>query len=394
MSVIADLPDIRPSLLLDFANSRRVDPRIQFTRASSATCFGPDGLLRTVGVGVPRIDYDPATKACLGLLIEESRTNLIRQSAGDSDKAPWNKGVNLTRVGGALAPDGTNSATTYSAYAVGNAYIGQSHQRAANTTYTASCYARLRSGSVPTGGGIITVDYNADGNPAEFERVILPFEGSGISSEWKRFSLTFSNVSAYTASTYFCTDFNPGTEIDLWGCQLEVGSFRTSYIPTTDSEVTRAADYAEISGSSFSSWYRKDQSSVFMEASCFTARPSQARQSLSFSDGIDNNIIIKLPRPTGLTGLTVTNSGIPTTEINGKEYSAKTFLKIAAAFSEKNWSLSDGGGVYKNTSGGVPKSVDRLLIGSYGGIYQNGHIKRISYYPVHLSDAQLQRLTS
>ena len=33
----ADLPDIRPSLLLDFANSKTLDPRITFTRGSTAT---------------------------------------------------------------------------------------------------------------------------------------------------------------------------------------------------------------------------------------------------------------------------------------------------------------------------------------------------------------------
>ena len=31
------LPDIRPSLLLDFANSKTLDPRITFTRGSTAT---------------------------------------------------------------------------------------------------------------------------------------------------------------------------------------------------------------------------------------------------------------------------------------------------------------------------------------------------------------------
>lgn len=81
MTAIANLPDLRPSLLLDFANSGRVDPRIQCTRASSATCFGPDGKLRTVAANVPRIDYDPATGKCLGLLVEEQRTNLWTHSA-------------------------------------------------------------------------------------------------------------------------------------------------------------------------------------------------------------------------------------------------------------------------------------------------------------------------
>ncbi len=31
------MPDVRPSLLLDFANSKTLDPRITFTRGSTAT---------------------------------------------------------------------------------------------------------------------------------------------------------------------------------------------------------------------------------------------------------------------------------------------------------------------------------------------------------------------
>ena len=61
MTVIENYPAMRPSLMLDFANSRRVHPLIQCLRASKATCFGPDGKLRTVESNVPRIDHDPLT---------------------------------------------------------------------------------------------------------------------------------------------------------------------------------------------------------------------------------------------------------------------------------------------------------------------------------------------
>ena len=62
------------------------------------------------------------------------------------------------------------------------------------------------------------------------------------------------------------------TQAYVWGCQVEVGSFATSYIPTTDSAVTRAADLAEISGTNFSSWYNPDASTVYWEGNV-TAGP-------------------------------------------------------------------------------------------------------------------------
>ena len=69
-----NLPTVRPTLLLDFANSKSVDPRITFTRASTATRCNDKGLIETVVSGAPRIDYDPVTLACKGL----SQSSLYR----------------------------------------------------------------------------------------------------------------------------------------------------------------------------------------------------------------------------------------------------------------------------------------------------------------------------
>lgn len=79
---IKDLyPLTRPSLDLNFAGSRTVDPRITFTRASTATYFDEFGVMRTAPANTPRIDFDPVTGECKGLLIEEQRTRLNFVSA-------------------------------------------------------------------------------------------------------------------------------------------------------------------------------------------------------------------------------------------------------------------------------------------------------------------------
>lgn len=68
------------SLDLDFAGTESVDPRVTFTRASSAMRTNASGVFESVGVNVPRIDYDPVTLQCRGFLREESRTNLLLNS--------------------------------------------------------------------------------------------------------------------------------------------------------------------------------------------------------------------------------------------------------------------------------------------------------------------------
>lgn len=70
------------SLDLIFTDGSGVlDPRIVFTRASTATYFDSAGVMRTAASGAPRFDYDPATLQLRGLLMEEARTNILLNSA-------------------------------------------------------------------------------------------------------------------------------------------------------------------------------------------------------------------------------------------------------------------------------------------------------------------------
>ena len=65
---------------LKLINDGVLDPRITFTRASSATRVNEQGLIEVVADDVPRVDYNPSTLAVKGLLIEEARTNTVLDS--------------------------------------------------------------------------------------------------------------------------------------------------------------------------------------------------------------------------------------------------------------------------------------------------------------------------
>jgi hypothetical protein len=73
------------ALSLPFAETQsltaRVGPTPTFTRASTATFIGSDGLIQTAAINTPRFEYDPVTLQCRGLLVEASRTNLVFPSA-------------------------------------------------------------------------------------------------------------------------------------------------------------------------------------------------------------------------------------------------------------------------------------------------------------------------
>jgi hypothetical protein len=69
-------PVVRPTLNLNFAQARSVDPRITFTRASTATRTNSRGLVEAVASGTPRIDFDPVTGESYPRILHERGTKV------------------------------------------------------------------------------------------------------------------------------------------------------------------------------------------------------------------------------------------------------------------------------------------------------------------------------
>ena len=76
-----------PSLDLRFAENKSLTDAktgaslVTFTRASTGTFVGSDGLIKTATTNEARFDHNPTTGESLGLLVEEARTNLLLNSA-------------------------------------------------------------------------------------------------------------------------------------------------------------------------------------------------------------------------------------------------------------------------------------------------------------------------
>lgn len=75
-----------------------------------------------------------------------------------------------------------------------------------------------------------------------------------------------------------------------------------------------------------------------------------------------------------------------------------TTFKAAMAYRSNDFAATgNGGAVTADTSGAVPLSQSELNLGysrNYGGLYLNGHLRRISYYPTRLQNSQLQALSA
>jgi len=101
------------ALNLQFATDKtltaRKGPTPVFTRASTATFVGSNGLIQSAAINTARFDHDPITLACKGLLIEESRTNLALRS-DDLANATWTQLQATITANTIASPDGSTNA--------------------------------------------------------------------------------------------------------------------------------------------------------------------------------------------------------------------------------------------------------------------------------------------
>jgi len=374
-------PEVRPTLDLNFARVKALDPRITFTRASGGTYVGADGLIKYAGVNEARFDHDPVTGESLGLLVEEARTNTLPYSE-DFSRSNWKTfGTASKSSNVATAPDGNFTADSIT-IPIGISGVLDNIAPAANTTYTFSSYIKGDAGST------IRILSNSNLSGVVSKTVT-------VSEVWQRYSVTFTtNSGDLNSSIQF--DSGGGKTFYVWGAQVEQGSFPTSYIPTQGSTRTRAADRASITGKNFSDFYNQSEGTIYVS------------QKLKSIDTVDRNSLVYLINSGSGTDIFynvkqgVTN--IFVFGVDGTNYSRwqedgdSTDTKAIWAYDVSGddfkpyWNGIEG--VNESTNTPSATSHTRLEIGATVGANKyNGHISKLTYYPKRLPNSQLQALT-
>jgi hypothetical protein len=278
MTVNPLYPTVLPTLNLDFANSKRLDPRITFTRASSATYVDASGVVQSAATNVPRFDHNPTTGESLGLLVEEARTNITTNSENIIIRGGYG-GILQSNAG--ISPSGSFTATKLSC-ASNTGYHGVSFAGPGNF-FTGTSQRIIFSAYVKPDGmsrlgvmidgwgwsnpGIVNV---VDFNTLTFSNVtvsdpstiggamtglsIVPLAGGWYRVSWSwqyaqnfynatNFRLLVGTSSSNTTLGTWLFDGTPyaGQGFQVWGFQAETGFFPTSYIPTPATWTGRAS---------------------------------------------------------------------------------------------------------------------------------------------------------
>ena len=404
MSISQNFPNTRPSLNLNFARSKTLDPRITFTRTSTGTYVDESGVIRNAVADEPRFDHDPETGECLGLLIEEQRTNRV---TNNEDLSLWKQNSNPTlNSNDTVSPDGNTTADKVTQ--TNQVFTGVSTDMSGittNTVYSCSVFIKpdgdttTRFGFYDTSNwqGSLDTDWSSgepstNGSLGGASDIVYEEYPNG----WYRASFkasTQSNAFAGTVS-FHCHPDRTGTGKSawFWGAQLEAGAFPTSYIPTSGGTATRNPDNASMTGNNFSDWYNPTEGTFNSDVSFNSNNATH----YIWQVGQASNRMLSAGRVGGNSWILLAINNNSFTDNLSSTYNSGRNKWCASYSNDGFFGVENGGNIISSNNADVPTlDINILYLGSYvnSSLYLNGHISQLTYYPVRLPNSTLQTLT-
>jgi len=375
-----------------------------FTRASSATRVNKDGLIETVGSGIPRIDFQGNTKGAL--LLEPQRTNYQPYSTIFSSWGVVDVTVGLNY---GLSPDGFNNSVLITEGTGSTQHRIVKGSPASSGIYTLSCFVKNKVGNRQAyiDMGAVTGFFNFDTETM--------FSAAGTTSVeswsngWYRISIT-SNTNVTPTVNYLGTGKNNSetfqgdgsSAIEFFAPQLEQGSYATSYIPTQGSAVTRLAD--SCSQTVPDGVIGQTEGTMYAEID-FKSKPEAGSPIVSIMtlnnnvNNLQNCIILGIERQSeGVNRfypfVQVSNSTVANV-IGGTLTDG--IYKVAFAYKQNDFVLYVNGVQIGTDTNGVVPTTSQVLVGERYNTdtYKIADgIKETKLYNTRLSNSELAALTS
>ena len=310
-------------------------------------------------------------------MLEPSRTNKITQSENFGSSV-WNTNTgSVTVESGYLAPDGTNTAYKITEVSSGVFFTGSLNILG---TDARSIFARTVSGT-----GQVSLLTNQANNDNLFT----------LTEEWQRFEITSASIAG---STFYGVDFRNAnatlTEVIIWGAQSEVGSYVTSYIPTSGQQETRLADKCNNAGDS--TIFNDDEGVLFVEAASLESTGGII--SLNDGTGTNDRNSVRLFFISGEIRAQIYNSdGSINVSISTSGANVLNFNKVALKYSQSVCSLFvNGVKIGDDTDSFSVSSLSKINFARNNpdSIVYKGKVKALHYFNEALSDQECIDLTT
>jgi hypothetical protein len=366
-----------------------------FARTTTATRVNSSGLIETVAINVPRLEYpliDGVVNGCPSLLIEPQSTNLITYSS-ELTNSSWvktNSGTGSAPIitsNYSISPDGTQNADRVIFNLNGGTANGDISQVSvtlggvSSASYTNSVYIKSNTAN-------------------DYDLVVTDPSGGhitkNISTQWQRFDNSRENVTNLSIRIRLRGDESTSdyADVSIWGAQIEEQSYATSLIKTSGSAVTRNGE--TCTGAGDAATFNDSRGVLMAEISALV--DDQTRRQISVSDGTTDNVVRLHYNDSGSNIIRFqirTNGAIQVS----KEFSVndiKEFHKVAIFYRLNDVKFFiDGIEVGTDTTAVMPSGLSVLEFNQGNGAFPfYGKTKQLQYFDSALTDSELEKLTS
>lgn len=370
------------------------------TRNSTATRVNKDGLIETVAQYTPRLNYDLINgkpDSCPHYLLEPQVTNMLPRSE-DFDTG-WIKNGASINTNQIISPDGSLSAyelvedsanSTHNIYDVAGT-IGNVETLSVFAKKNTRSFIALQGGNSSCyyglGDGTVSTETNSTGKIEDF--------GNG----WFRCSMTFTRASNTNNYIYAAISqsqaFYQGdgsSSVYIWGAQLEQSLYSTSYIPTSGTTVTRAADSANNAGDA--STFNSEEGILYAEIQALAN--DGTNRIIALSDGTGSNLVrFYFSNSSNRIVAQIKNGGSTQATFDIAGITVQNFNKVAVKYKANDFAIWING-TQRDTdiSGSTPTGLSELAFDDGAGSSDfYGKTKDIRYYDTEgMTDTEINNL--
>jgi hypothetical protein len=404
--------------------------RSQLEAGDIATPYIPT-TTAAVSVGItadiPRLDYTGG--GCPSLLLEPQRANLINFSE-QLNNAYWTPNGATISANSTIAPDGTISMDRLTETATsGNHSVGStavtifSNQVRTNSVFVKKGnvrYIQLISNAFSDSSCSAIFDLDTktvtDFRAQSAAGPIFVYVNSGVEDygngilrlfltntstfDNTTFHINHSNVATFAAGTltdgFITYSGSASSFTDLWGAQVEIGSYVSSYIPTLGSSVTRLADVASKTG--ISSLIGQTAGTVYVEVNIQNISEINRLIAVisSANPGTTTSETYVYINASGNLAFEFITAGVPQAIISAGAVQAG-IQKLAFAYANNDFVFYRNGSlVGSDNAGTVVSAFDRFFVGCFTNSTSqlNDRISTTALYTTRLSNSELAQLTA